>query len=224
MYTFTPADFADTGQWRMVVHIFSDGLKAYLENTFHPEAGLQPLCSKTWEPDSSKLKKNIEDAVYSNPRLLDDFATTIILYTKDVMFIPTQIAEADVDSEAEIYNKVYSAEPYDIMSGQVSDITAVWSMGPDVKSFLFRTFPGSRITCNLLELVKKQLPLSGKPEVFLNVREKETDLIITSHHKLVTASTHSFTEKEKTECLVKNALKLYGIRDDVERLDLRVGS
>lgn len=220
MYSFTPADFADTGQWRMIIHIHADGLQAYLENTIHPEAGLQLFCAQSWDSDPAHLKKNIEDTVYSNPRLLDDFATTIILYTQDVLFIPTRIAEADLDSEANIYNKFYSAEPLDVMSGQVEDITAVWSMGPGIKSFLLRTFPGSRITCNLLEMVKQQLPFSEKTNVCLNTREKETDLVVTSNQKLITASTHSFTDKEKTSFLVKNALDLYGL----ESVDINYGS
>ena len=155
MYTLTAADFADTGQWRLFLKIGIKGLEGYLENTEHPEIGPQPLCNVEWELNRDKLRQNIEDAVYGNPRLLDDFATRVILYDPRTLFIPTAVADEAVGAEEELYKKVYAAENADIMTDRDRDLTAAWSLAPGVKSFLMRTFPGARITCNLMDSVRE---------------------------------------------------------------------
>ncbi len=43
MNGLTAADFADTGQWRLIVRIYRGGISAHLENTLHE--GLSPWVS-----------------------------------------------------------------------------------------------------------------------------------------------------------------------------------
>lgn len=209
MYKLTAADFADTGQWRLLLEIESTGLVAFLENTIHPEIPPQTLCSASWEINKDKLRQNIEDAVYKNPRLLDDFATRIILFDQRTLFIPTHIAEEKIGSEEEIYQKIYTADDSDIMTDSDRDITAVWAMSPGVKSFLMRTFPGSRITCNLLDKVRYLRKRNEGASVFAFVRKTETDIILLDGDKLISASTHDWGHPDDIAYLVLNLLNIY---------------
>lgn len=214
MYKLTAADFADTGQWRLLLNISEDGLEAFLENTIHPEIEPQEMCRVTWNPDREKLYKNIEEAVYNNPRLLDDFATRIILYDRRTLLVPKDIAEESAGAEEELYQKVYEAEGEDIMTDFHKGVSAVWSPGPGVKSFLYRTFPGARITCNLLEKWREQ---SGRNEaeekpgalrLYKEVRDKEVDFILMKDGALLSASTHQCEtpkEIERLESLIRKA-------------------
>ena len=209
MYQLTAADFADTGQWRLLLKIGVTGLEAYLENMLHPEIPPQELCKTRWDFNKDALRQNIEDAVYSNPRLLDDFATRIILYDPRTLFIPTEIAEAHLGSEEEIYRKVYTAEESDIMTDRDKDITAAWSLAPGVKSFLMRTFPGARISSNLLEHVRNLRKENEGLTVYADARPQEVDIIMLDGDALISASTHEWTHTDDIAYLVANLADVY---------------
>ena len=210
MYTLTAADFADTGQWRLLLKIGVTGLEALLENTLHPEIEPQPLCMAKWDLNKDMLRKNIEEAVYNNPRLLDDFATKIILFDPRTLFIPTEIAEESAGNEEELYKKVYTAEEADIMIDFDKDITAAWSLAPGIKSFLMRTFPGARITCNLMELVRNLRKNNQGLTLYAFSRTGETDIILLDDDNLISASTHEWHHVDDIAYLAINLLDVYG--------------
>lgn len=205
----TAADFADTGQWRLILEIGVTGLKASLENTLHPELQPQPLCSASWELNKDMLRNNIEEAVYANPRLLDDFATRIVLYDPKTLFIPSDIAELKPGAEEELYNQVYTADEEDIMTDQDRDITAAWCLAPGVKSFLMRTFPGSRITSNIMNKVKSLRKNNEGLTLYTFAREGEVDLVMLDGHNLISASTHEWTTTDDIAYMVLNLLDVY---------------
>lgn len=210
MTQLTAADFADTGQWRLLLKIFSTGLEAYLKNTIHPDVELQPLCSVKWDMNRDQLRQNIEEAVYSNPRLLDDFATHIIIYDPRTLFIPTQIAEEEAGAEEELYKKIYTAEEADIMTDFDRDITAAWSLAPGVKSFLMRTFPGARITSNLMNLVKTLRKKNEGISLYVSARNEEVDVIMLEGGNLISASTHEWRTPEDIAYISVNLPDVYG--------------
>lgn len=212
MYQLTAADFADTGQWRLLLEIGCSGLKASLENTLHPEIEAQPLCEAGWDINKDMLRKNIEDAVYNNPRLLDDFATRILLYDPRTLFIPSSLADEAPGAEEEIYKKVYTAEDSDIMTDRDKDITAAWSMAPGVKGFLMRSFPGARITCNLMEKVRLLRKKNKGLSLYAQAREGEADIILLDGPSLISASTHEWSHTDDIAYLVVNLLEVYGYK------------
>lgn len=217
MYQLTAADFADTGQWRLKLDIMPGGLKACLENTLHPEIPPQELCNVSWQSDITSECKNIEEAVFNNPRLLDDFATRIVVYDARTLLVPKEIAEATAHAEQDLYRKVYDAEEADIMIDWEEDITGVWCPGPGVKSFLSRTFPGARITCNLLEKIRQAKEISQDLTLFITERDGEVDMVLMKGKKLLSASTHAWQRDEDIEVLKKNLYAAYGIKsEDVE--------
>lgn len=221
-YQLTAADFADTGQWRLIVEIGEKGLKAFLENTLHTEIPPQELCKSEWKDSPQDLCKNIEEAVYNCPRLLDDFATKIIISDLHTLFVPQKIAEDRAGSEEELYNKVYQAAETDIMTDTDNGVTAVWCPGPGVKSFLSRTFPGARITCNLLDKIRKYrknsdhsncTELGEGVKLFKDIREDEADLILMKGDGLISASTHKISNLEEIETVVKNLQRVYSLTE-----------
>ena len=212
MYNLTAADFADTGQWRLLLKIGVTGLEGFLENTIHPDIPPQPLCSVSWDLNRDLLRQNIEEAVYSNPRLLDDFATRIILYDPRTLFIPTSIAEESAGAEEEIYKKVYTADDADIMTDFDRDITAAWSLAPGVKSFLMRTFPGARITSHLMDLVRNLRKDNEGLSLYAYAGKENTDIVLLDGNDLISASTHEGNHPDDIAYMVLNLLDVYGYR------------
>lgn len=210
MYQPTAADFADTGQWRLLLEIEATGLRAFLQNTIHKDLPLQPMCTASWEKNPDNLKKNIEEAVYSNPRLLDDFATKITFYDSRTLFIPTEKAEESSGAEEELYRKIYIAEPQDIMTEIDKDITAAWSPGKGVKSFIQRTFPGARVSCHLMDKVRNLRKENHSLRLYITIRYEEYDLILLDGGNLISASTHPFEKPDDQACSAINLLNAYG--------------
>lgn len=212
MYQPSAADFADTGQWRLLLNINRTGLEAFLENTLHADLPPQLLCKAHWDLNKDRLRENIEEAVYNNPRLLDDFATRIVIYDTRTLFVPTEIADEALGNEEELYKKVFDADDADIMSDRDRDITALWSPAPGIKAFLMRTFPGSRITCNLLNKVRELRKTNSGISLFAFARENEADIILLDGDNLLSASSHEWSHTDDIAFLTLNLLDIYGIK------------
>ena len=218
MYTLTAADFADTGQWQLIIKMSPEGLEADLRNTLHPEIPLQNLCSLRWNTKDSSVKDNIESAVYENPRLLDDFATKIVMYDPMTLFIPSDVLESH-GAEAEIYGKVYPSESEDVMYDRFGDMTAAWKLAPGVRNFLLRTFPGARLANNLMEKVKT---LSTRKEgvlLHISTRVDSSDFILTDDGKLIAACTKPIFLKEDIDATVRMMTEAYGYRPEDIRIE-----
>ena len=214
MHTLTAADFADTGQWRLILNIRKTGLDAWLENTVHADLPPQQLCESSWEEDEESLLKHLEKAVYESPRLLDDFATRIILFDEHTLFIPKEVIEESGSSETEIYQQIYDADTADIMYENDQDMTAVWSMSPGIRNFLLRTFPGARLSCNLLEKAKKALKNPMGWHLSLDVRNDEVDILVTVNGKMMAAATRKYVQEEDIENYIDETLATFGRNRD----------
>lgn len=212
MYTLTASDFTDTGQWKLLLEIRETGMDAFLQNTLHPEIPVQSLCSAGWERGQENLRKNLEDAVYANPRLLDDFATRIVIYDRRTLFIPTELAQESTGAEEDLYRKIYKASPEDIMTDTDRDLTAVWAPGPGVKNFLQRSFPGCRMTCNLMSKVKELRPRNIDTTVYVFVRGNELDMVLLESDRLLSASTHQWRNAGDLDLLVRNLASAYSFK------------
>lgn len=206
----TAADFADTGQWRLILAIRPTGICAHLENTLH--AGIEPqiLFDSGWDADENSLLKNVENAVYDHPRVLEDFSARIVIYDRKVLFIPTEIAEETEGYEETCFTDVYKCEASDVMTETDGDITAVFSPAPGLKAFLNRTFPGARIGCNLMSFLSRVREGVGK-RVCVSIREGEADLILLDGTNLLSASTHTWRADSDIAYLIANLLDVYGV-------------
>lgn len=211
MYELTAADFADTGQWRMTINISLRGLEAILTNTVHKETRPQTLCKVIWEKcHGTRLRNNIENAVYDNLRLLDDYSTKIVFFDPKTLFLPTSLAEENPGFEGEYHSGIYNCEPEDVMSDCDSDVTATWSFAPGIKGFISRTFPGARITCNLLEGLRKCRVAGNEPKLSIFEREEETDMILTDNGNLISAVTYPRLNPSNFSKAVDKLLDAYG--------------
>ncbi len=218
MTTLTVADYADTGQWRLIVNIHPSGMTAFLENTLHDDVEPQQLFSTRWEPDRENLLHNIENAVYDNPRMLDDFSARIILFDRRTMFIPTALVEENDGIEEDYFTDLYHAAKQDVMVETDRDLTAAYSLAPGLKSFLNRTFPGARVSSNLMTQVSRLRKDNSGKGLTMSVthrdQEREADFILLDGEALISASTHSVGCPEDIIYHLYNIIDAYGYNPD----------
>lgn len=211
MTGLTAADYADTGQWRLLVRIYMNGMSAHLENTIHTELEPQQLFAATWDPGEGTLLQNVENAVYDHPRVLDDFSARIVVYDPKTVFIPTRLAEETEGAEETYYTAIYEADPADVMTDTDADITVAYSPSPGIKGFLNRTFPGARIGCHLMELVKQLRKRTVGHTLYVEARGEETDFVLLDGEKLLSASTHPVIAESDIVYHALNIIDVYGL-------------
>lgn len=211
MNGLTVADFADTGQWRMILKIFNTGIVAYLENTIHTDLEPQMLFSTQWEADGVNLLRNIENAVYDHPRVLDDFSAKIIIYDPRTVFLPTELAEESEGGEETYYTALYEADPSDVITGSDADVTVAYAPARGLKGFLRRTFPGARVECNLMDMLKRCRNDGEGYRMYVEVREGEADFVFLNGRDLISASTHGWTSGDDIVYHALNIMEVYGV-------------
>lgn len=211
MTTLTAADYADTGQWRLIIKIFTTGISALLENTLHDDVEPQPLFSSKWDDSEGDILRNIENAVYDHPRVLDDFSARIEVFDRRTLFLPTALLEETEGIEDTFYTSVYDADERDVMCQTDKDITAAFTLTKGLKAFLVRTFPGARIVCNLMQQVKAQRASGDGKRMWISAREKEADFVLTDGRDLISASTHSISSPDDILYHAFNIMGVYGI-------------
>ena len=221
MNGLTAADFADTGQWRLTVEISKEGIGAWLENLLRTDIERQLLFESKWKENDEALLSNIENAVYDHPRVLDDFSAKIILFDRNTLFIPTDLAERGEINEEECYSDVFNVDPENVITEQDKDLIACFSLINGLKSFLLRTFPGARITSNLMDKVKRYRKEGEYYEINCDVRENEADFIFLHNTNLISASTHSWSAPSDVIYLLFNLMEVYNINPQDVKIKVR---
>ena len=210
MNGLTAADFADTGQWRLIVRIYRGGISAHLENTLHEGLEPQLLFASSWEPGEGTLLQNIENAVYDHPRVLDDFSACILVFDRRTAFMPTELVEEAEGAEETYYSALYSADPADILTDTDGDLTAAYSPAPGLKGFLSRTFPGARVECNLMNQVRRLRRVGTGLRLFVTMRPDEADFILLDGENLISASTRAWLAGPDIVYYALNLADAYG--------------
>lgn len=211
MTTLTAADYADTGQWRLIVKIGNGGISAHLENTIHRDVDLQELFSTTWEEGSGSLLQHIENAVYDHPRVLDDFSARIVVYDRKTLFMPTELLLDTEGAEETYYTSVYGGDGADVMCEGDKEVTAAFMLAPGLKGFLSRTFPGARIGCNLMRKVTECRGKGEGKKLSLSLRDGEADFVMADGGNLLSASTRPWITGDDIAYFAFNLMNVYGV-------------
>lgn len=211
MNGLTAADYADTGQWRLILKIRPTGISAHIENTIHTDLEPQLLFSSEWDADADNLLGNIENAVYDHPRVLEDFSARIIIYDPHTLFMPTEIAEEEEGSEENVYTTIYENDPDDVIVDVDGDLTAVHCLAKGLKGFLSRTFPGAKVESNLMNKVRTLRINNEGCRMYVEFRGKEIDFILLDGNQLLSASTHPVNCAEDAAYHAFNILDVYGL-------------
>lgn len=210
--TYQAVRIGDIADWRLICVISSKGMCAYLKHV-NPTEDVITLIDKNWPENPDTLLENIESTVYDHPQVLDDFTTDMAVIAPKSVWIPSEICEDDEDLIAELYNKVYLAEPEDVMSDICEEQTCAYTLTPGLKAFLQRTFPGARVHSHLGVMVSRFRDRSADmPRVYIDIRQGECDFVVFDRRNLLLASTHQWHEQNDIKYHLYNILNVYDLK------------
>lgn len=212
MNGLTAADYADTGQWRLIVKVRANGISAFIENTIHTDLEPQLLFSIEWEANDGNLLRNIENAVYDHPRVLDDFSACVIVYDPKTLFMPTEVMEETEGAEETVYTAIYDADPAEVMVDVDADLSAAHCLARGLKGFLNRTFPGAKIESNLMNKVRRFRKENQGVKMYVDVRDREADFVMLDGRNLISASTHPTGAASDVAYHAFNIIDVYGLQ------------
>lgn len=183
------ADLLDTGQWHLAVNISKHGFGAWLLASTPTLRPPRVLASATWQPDEEGLLGRIEDVVYDNPAVLDDYSADIVVECDRQLWLPASEFLSDEDC-ADAYVGVYGGEPYDVMVNDMGDAKVAFMLTPGLKSFMQRSFPGARIWSQQALLEEAGMSRIDDYKCLVDIREDRADFILLHREELLCASTH----------------------------------
>lgn len=197
------ANLADTGRWKLYLEVSADGMCALLKNIEGEEKPIV-LTKKEWEAKESEILANIENTVYDNPRILDDFATTIVITTDKALWIPTELTDDD-EYDENLFTCVYPAERGDIFSDFGEDKVCLYTLAPGLNAFFQRTLPGCKITSHLSVLSRhfgdrEAQKISARPEepakptIYVNIRKNYADIFAYYKGEMLCGAAHQWRE------------------------------
>lgn len=188
------ADLLDTGQWHLAVDISKHGLGAWLL----PDASLgrspRSIISQAWEPSDEGLLSRIEDAVYDNPTVLDDYSADIIVESDRQLWLPAELYPTDEDC-AEAYTRIYGGDILEVMVNDLGNEKCAFTLTPGLRSFMQRSFSGARIWSQQALLKEAGMQPHEAYKCLLDIRQDTFDIVLFSRGKLLCASTHPWRNK-----------------------------
>ena len=209
----TPADFADTGQWRLIIHISRTGMAAFLKHLSDTTKPIVEMFRNNWdESENSDLLSKIENCVYDHPGLLDDYSTDIIIDTPIVAFAPSEIIDNEENIEENIFSALYPGSDRELMTDRIGDVTALFSLCDGLDGFLSRTIPGARLRNNLAILIEyfsnKNL---GDARVYVDIHGNNADISAFNQSGLLAASTRRWKHEDDIIYMIFQVLNAYNI-------------
>lgn len=195
-------NFSDTGEWKLVLSISSSGISAVFKNLIDEDAAPLLFFKNTWDTADINLMNEIEASIYDNPRILEDFATNIVVTTPEALWVPAEFTEDD-EFDVNLFTCAYPANDDDIFSDFGNEEVCLYSLVPGLKAFLQRTLPGCKISSHLsvikpvFESLEMQKMVSESANnafagIYINIHENFADIFAFFNGRFLCGATHQW--------------------------------
>lgn len=209
----------DPADWHLCAYLGADNLSAYLGNTSDPAEPVTEVLRSSLKNDGDSLLQQIENTVYDNPYILDDFSADIILSTQKFCFAPSELSSTPEASE-HIFTSLYpEIRPDDIFCDTSDRYSCIYTSEPGLKDFIFRTFPGSRVSCEAMVLTDKfsNYPGGGQ-RVYLHCGDDLSYIIAFTGKNLIFSTSCRCTDDMDAVYYTLNAMQVYGLAPDATEI------
>lgn len=139
-----------------------------------------------------KLLSHIENAVYDNPTLLEDYEGKILIDTDKVLFFPPNTSRETVYAAME---RVFAVVPQDIYISEDTDVTTAYTLCNGLKGFLDRTLSGMTVN-SVIDVMRKEFSQreGADVQVYADLGRGRVTLLAFRDRRFVHGSVHPFSE------------------------------
>lgn len=207
--------------WRLVLGIDEDKLN-YIVYTPAQENSLM-TGEVTFNKDSIGYLKSVENAVYDNPLLLNDFGhVTVAVRSGRFILLPP-----DVAADEELMKQAFSAAMPDVEGDLAhchlpgNNINIAFELPKGLLSFLQRTFNMPVITHHLHALCEHALELNRSSEtarMYLHVESQVMDAVVFKGDKLVFANSFNYTQEQDATYFALHVWKTCGLDSNTHQV------
>lgn len=132
-------DFSDHSAWRLLLTVDVRGLEAVFHNV--RTRACVPYMSRRWECPEPDVLRHIEDAVYDDQLLTDDYDTSILVRPRATLLVPPDFVDVDdTDAVSEVMTAVDGSDRKDVWGEPLGEAVVLYSLPAGIRGFLGRTF------------------------------------------------------------------------------------
>jgi len=189
-------DISDHARWRLLLTVGESCVRA----VFHDQAAKRQLLylDRNWHCDPADALGRIEDAIYEDPAILDDYITGILVRPTRMILVPSaEIDPGDEEAAADMLSLLDLSENKDVWIEPVeASLTAVFSTPAGVKDFLLRSFPTEDVHFALRPmlayLLSGQTPVAER--VWVHFDERTLDIVAMAGGMPVLVNTRAYND------------------------------
>lgn len=206
----------DTAEWHLAVHLGSDSISAFLKNLKDKATPLRLVLDARLKHSEDNFLRQIENTIYDNPYILDDFSSDIIISTGRFCFVPVDLINASETDAESVFTTIFpSSDPSGLFYDYSEKVGCIYSPVNGLKDFISRTFPGSRISCEAMVLFEKFRDYPGGGQrVYLHCGAGNNYTFAFSGKNLLFASRFSGKEISDIAYYILNAMQVYSLDPD----------
>lgn len=212
---------ATPGVWRLALRIEPEALHVVLYSTVEDNTLIYRVLPLD-KAIPSRLRR-VEEAIYSNPLLLSDFARVYCVVATDCYLVtPTEIS-ADADDCAALLSGAFPDFSGEVISNSLGTSNAILLMGLDreLAAFLNRTFVSPRIYHPLSPL-SRYFILTGargnNPRMYAHLRGGSIDIIAADKGELLLANTFRYNSINDATYYIMACRRQLGMSDTDDEL------
>jgi hypothetical protein len=197
-------NYADPAQWRLIITMSATSLQGWLKNTAASDGVVRKLADAHWEQTIDGVLQRIENIVYDNPALLDDYEADILIDTNKVLYIPQELCEEENDAES-AFGQVFPSGCDELLYDKVSnDAKAAYHLTRGLKAFLDRTFPGARVHHKLTPMIRRLAEQTEGRTIYVDIEGNNLSLIAMEDKRFIGAVSRQFNDYDEATWHILN--------------------
>lgn len=204
------ADLIDNGQWHLALNISAKGIGAWLVPDRSLGRAPRTIMEEIWKESDEGLLSRIENAVYDNPTVLDDYSADIIIECDRQLWLPADLYISDDDC-AEAYVSVFGGDIFDVMVNDLGKEKVAFCLAPGLRSFMQRSFSGARIWSQQSLLKEAAMQPHDACKCLIDIRDRNFDLVLLDRGKLLCSSTHPWKTPGDIAYALINTIETYEV-------------
>lgn len=212
--------YSDPRRFNLILTLDANKVQGWFVEYGSASATPTPVISVPFVPEADKTLSLIENAIYDNPILLEDYDCRILIPSTQLLVYPQ---EAPAEFINHSMNRFYHCAPEDIFLNRMGNATMAFTLCPGLKSFLSRTFAGVTPWHPLYPLWQwfaEDNSAPGQIRVYADIEPSQIYLLAFNGLNMLHASAHPVASTEDAAYFIFALWKHLGLNSDAGQLNI----